>query len=278
MSNINNNHNSINNTESEKQHLDLDSDTYENSKKEYMLDHPNTINAKLFKKSIDFFPKKMNIEELEEYEYKKRKYSLQKNLKIKGFVPQLKPIKVYMIPSKLRLNQKGFKDLKRNKNNKILLNAKKYFISCPNLEDEESDKNNSLKDINCFSEKLSGLSSSNNKEYGGDGYEKKENINITRCILDNIKKTNIPKVNSKINNNTLKKKYKNEYNLAYSSESDLYDIDELNNDSILENKNENKCENKNETINEEKNNKGRNRFYSVSILDVLQKHYKLEDE
>ena len=78
MSNINNNHNSINNTESEKQHLDLDSDTYENSKKEYMLDHPNTINAKLFKKSIDFFPKKMNIEELEEYEYKKENIHFRK--------------------------------------------------------------------------------------------------------------------------------------------------------------------------------------------------------
>ena len=275
MSNINNNdHNTINNIESKKQHLDLDSETHENSKQENILDQRNTINTNLFKKSIDFFPKKMNIEELEEKEYRKRKYTLQKNLKVKNFVPQLKPIKVYMIPSKLRLNKKGFKDLKRNKNNKLLLDAKKYFISCPNLEDEESDKNNSSKDIFFYSEKLSGLSSSNNKELGGDGNNTKENINITRCILEKIKKKNIPKVNSKINNNSLKNKYKNEYHLAYSSESDLYDIDEINNNSILDNKNENK----NEIIEDEKNNKGRNRFNSVSILDVLQKHYKLENE
>ena len=63
--------------------------------------------------------------------------------------------------------------------------------------------------------------------------------------------------------------------MAYSSESDLYDIDEFNNYPVLENKNEKK----NEIFNDnEKKNKGRNRFNSFSILDVLQKHYKLEYE
>ena len=250
-----------------------DSETYESSKKDNMIDKQYNMNERIYKKSIDFFPKKMSIDIPEETEFRQRRYTLEKNIKIKDFVPQIKPIKVYVVPSKFRLNKIGFKDLKCNKNNKILLNAKKYFISCPNLEDEESDKNNSTKDINLYSEKLSG-SFSNNDLVCGD---KKENINLTRNILQNIKNKNIPKIYSKINRD-LKNKYDNELNLVYSSESDLYDIDELNNYSINEKNDENKKENKFDITNEsEKNNKGRNRFNSWFILDVLQKNYKLED-
>ena len=251
-----------------------DSETYESTKKDNMIDKQYNMNERIYKKSIDFFPKEMSIDISEETEFRQRRYTLEKNIKIKDFVPQIKPVKVYVVPSKFRLNKMGFKDLKCNKDNKILLNAKKYFISCPNLEDEESDKNNSTKDINYYSEKLSG-NLSNNELVGGD---KKENINLTRNILQNIKKKNIPKVYSKINRG-LKNKYDNELNLVYSSESDLYDIDELNNYSINENKAENKFENKFDDITNEceKNNKGRNRFNSWSILDVLQKNYKLED-
>ena len=75
---------------------------------------------------------------------------------VKDFVPQLKPIEVHLVPSKLRLNKKGFKDLKCNKDNKILLMSNNYFISCPNSEEEEEEeseidfspqKNNKNEDI-----------------------------------------------------------------------------------------------------------------------------------
>ena len=248
----------------------FDSETYESSVKEINSISENNNKEKLYKNSIDFFPKKMNIEEPEEKEYKRRKYTLEKNLKIKGFVPQLKPIKMYMIPSKFRLNKKGFKDLKRNQNNKILLDAKKYFISCPNLEEEESDQNNSTKEMYTFYGKLS----DNIIDQYPPDINKHENINNTRTNLKKIKNENIPKVYSK--NVVSKNKYIRDLNAEISSESDLYDFDDLNNYTLVENKEGNKINKKNS--NEETINKGRNRFYSWSILDVLQKKYKLGDE
>lgn len=245
----------------------FDSETYESSKKDVDLGQKEeNMKDNTYKKSIDFFPKKLNIEQPDENEYRQRKYTLQSNIKIKDFVPQIKPLKINIIPSKLRLNKKGFKDLKRNKNNKILLNTKKYFISCPNLEDEESDKNNSSKEIYNFCRKSS-VDICNDILYE----DKKENIENTRKNFQKIKK-NIPKVLSK-NNTVLKHKYDKDLNLGNSSESDLYDIDELNNYSFNENLEEEKNEKKEE---QELNNKGRNRFNSWSILDVLQKKYKLE--
>ena len=248
----------------------FDSETFESSKKDVYLEQKNDkMDEKIYKKSIDFFPKKMSIEELDEKEYKQRKYTLEKNTKIKNFVPQIKPIKIYMIPSKLRLNKKGFKDLKRNQNNKILLNAKKYYISCPNLEDEESEKNNSSKEINNFGGKYSG-----NIINEMDNDNKNGNIKIIRKEFQNIKKKNIPKINSK-KNAIFQNKYDKDLYLGHSSDSDLYDIDELNNYSFTENKEEKR--DKNYAL-EEKIIKGRNRFNSWSILDVLQKKNKLDNE
>ena len=247
----------------------FNSETYESSVKEINSISENNNIEKLYKNSIDFFPKKMNIEEPEEKEYIRRKYTLEKNLKIKGFVPQLKPIKMYMIPSKFRLNKKGFKDLKRNQNNKILMEAKKYFISCPNLEEEESDKNDSTKELYTFYGKLS----DNIINENFPDIKKNENINFTRTNLKKIKTENIPKVYSK--NVVSKNKYIRDLNSEISSESDLYDFDDLNNYSLVENKEVSKINKKNS--NEETINKGRNRFYSWSILDVLQKKYKLDD-
>ena len=109
----------------------FDSETNESSKKDINLSQTSS-NEKQFKKSIEFFPKKIYIEELNESEEVQRKYTIENKLEIKDFVPKLKPIEIHLIPSKLRLNKKGIKDYKRNKNNKILLNSKKYFISCPN--------------------------------------------------------------------------------------------------------------------------------------------------
>jgi hypothetical protein len=204
------------------------------------------------KKSFDHFPKNMEIEDPNSTIIK-RKYTMEveNSASIKNFVPRLKPIEIHIIPSKLRLNKKGFKDLKRNKDNKILLNINKYYISCP--EDEESDKNFSSKELSPFSSKKNENIST-------------QKIKFTRKILEQTKnENNIHKVNS-INSFPKKNKYESELNLGYSSGSNLYEIDELDNDSLTENKEE-----------IESNNNHRNRFNSWSILDILQKKYKLED-
>jgi hypothetical protein len=219
----------------------------------------NSSNEKQYKKSIEFFPKKMYIEELNESEEVQRKYTIENKLEIKDFVPKLKPIEIHLIPSKLRLNKKGIKDYKRNKNNKILLNSKKYFISCPNSEDEESENYSSSKEIIkelCIKDDLND-----------------SDINLTRRNLQKTKNKNMPKVHSK-NEVVSKGKYENELNLDNSSDSDLYDIDEIDNYSLLEynDKEENKKEN------EEKNNNYRNRANSFSILDILRKKSQLDNE
>jgi len=91
----------------------FDSETYESSKKD--INNSDISNEKIPKKSIDFFPKKMNIEKLDKSLEIYRKYSLENKLIIKDFVPKLRPIEIHVMPSKFRLNRKGFKDLKRNK-------------------------------------------------------------------------------------------------------------------------------------------------------------------
>jgi hypothetical protein len=235
-------------TSSKKIFQRLDSETYEGSIKEKHTE-------KQFKNSIDIFPKGMDIEEPDDSDYKKRKTTLEYNLKdIKSFVPRIKPIKMYIIPSKLRLNR--FKDLKMNKNNK----------TCPNLDEEaESDNNNSNKEIYYFYGKLR---DKNISEYF---CKNEEDINIVRNRLKKIKNGNIAKNYSK----KAVLKYDEEFNLGESSGSDLYDIDELNNYSLAEN---NKEKTKDLTNNnKEKTNKGRNRLNSWSILDVLQKKFKLDD-
>jgi len=232
--------------EEEKNYLILEKDNINQlDEEDFMCSMP--------KKSFDHFPKNMDIEEPNSITNLKRKYTLEveNSSSIKNFVPRLKPIEIHIVPSKLRLNKKGFKDLKRNKDNKILLNINKYYISCP--EDEESDKNFSSKEFSPFSNK-------NNEN------NSKEKIKFTRKILEQTKnENNMHKVNS-INSFLRKNKYESELNLGYSSGSNLYEIDELDNDSLTENKDE--CE---------ANNNHRNRFNSWSILDILQKKYKLED-
>ena len=239
----------------------FDSETNESSKKDINLSQTST-NEKQFKKSIEFFPKKIYIEELNESEEVQRKYTIENKLEIKDFVPKLKPIEIHLIPSKLRLNKKGIKDYKRNKNNKILLNSKKYFISCPNSEDEESENYSSSKEIIkelCIKDDLND-----------------SDINLTRRNLQKTKNKNMPKVHSK-NEVVSKGKYENELNLDNSSDSDLYDIDEIDNYCLLEydGKEENKKEKKE---NEEENNNYRDRANSVSILEILRKKSKLDNE
>ena len=108
----------------------FDSETYESSIKD------NNKETQ-YKNSIDFFPKNMDIEEPDEPVHKKRKTTLEFNLKVKkGFVPRIKPIKRYEFPSKLRLNKDEFQDFNCKKNNR----------TCPNLDEEETDDNNNNSD------------------------------------------------------------------------------------------------------------------------------------
>ena len=239
----------------------FDSETNESSKKDINLSQ-NSANEKQSKKSIEFFPKKIYIEELDESEEVQRKYTIESRLEIKDFVPKLKPMEIHLVPSKLRLNKKGIKDYKRN-NNKILLNSNKYFISCPNSEDEDSENYSSSKEII--------------KEFCIQDDLNDSDINLTRKILQKTKNKNMPKVHSK-NEVVSKGKYENELNLDNSSDSDLYDIDEIDNYSLLEydDKEENKKEKKE---NEEKSdNKNRNRANSISILELLRKKSQLDNE
>ena len=236
----------------------FDSETYESSIKD------NSKQTE-YKNSIDFFPKNMVIEEPDESGYKKRKTTLEFNLKMKKcFVPRIKPIKGYVVPSKLRLNKIEFQDLNSKKNNR----------TCPNLDEEESDDNdnNSDNEIYYFYGKLN---DKNTDEYLNKNEVVKDIKNV-RINLKKIKNGNIPKKYSK----KAVLKYDKELDLDDSSSSDLYDIDEINNYSLPK-KNENskdKKDKKDNDNNEEKMNFGRNRLNSWSILDILQKKFKLDDE
>ena len=238
----------------------IESETCENSNSE---NSQTKKPKKHYKRSVDIFPKKMEIDEIEE-DFSKRRNTIS----IKGnYVPQIKPIKINIIPSKLRLNKLGFKDLKCNKNNKVLLYANKYFISCPNIKDEEYNDENDYENLQYYdNNKNNSLSSS--KDFTQN---KNEDLNQTRKNLEKEKK-NIPKVYS-VNNPHLKNKYNKELNIGYTSDSDF---DESLNDSINDNdgiKFELNLDNNNNEIN-----KKRDRYNSWSILEILQKKNKLDEK
>ena len=253
-----------------KQYLD-DSETYEYSTK-YKTDNSEKNNSLIeeqnvgLKKSIGFFEKKIYIEKPESDEKitNKRKYSLDEHLTIKDFVPQLRPIGINLVPSKLRLNKKGFKDLKCNKDNKILLMSNNYFISCPNSE-EESDI--------C----LSPLRNS--------PMEKNANIKKTRKFLQKMKSGNLPKVYSRNLIESNCKIYKDEMKIDYDSGKDsfvfeddenllLYDDNDFINYNMnsfdVENENKNKKENEDHSVRN-------NRINSCSILDVLKNRLSFDE-
>ena len=247
-----------------KQFLD-DSETYDNSTK-YKNDNSEKNNSisdvsnTKFKKSIGFFPKKIFIEkpELDEKKVNNRKYSMEEHLIIKDFVPQLKPIEIHLVPSKLYLNKKGFKDNKLNLNNS--------FISCPNSE-EESDI--------C-------LSPINNLPLN-----KKGNIKKTRKILKRLKSGNIQKVMSK---NVIESNcniFKEYLKFEFDSEKDsfvlddnllLYDDNDFINYNMTNFEEEYNNENENKNNNDEFRNSVKNdRINSCSILDVLKNRISFDE-
>lgn len=97
--------------------------------------NPDSFNSK---RSLNIFPVKKQLEGSND-QIPMRKYTLESSMNISDFVPKPKPLKVEFLPSKLRLNKKGFKDLKCNKDNQILLESNNYYISCPNSDESFSD-------------------------------------------------------------------------------------------------------------------------------------------
>ena len=230
-----------------------DSETYDSSLK--TKTDSSTIERLSFnlQKSIGFFQKKIYIEEPEDDDTKNktRKYSMDEELLIEDFVPKLRPIRIHLVPSKLCLNKKGFKDLKCNKNNKILLESNNYYISCPNSEEES--------DIYLSPEKPT--------------LKINQNIKKTRNYLQRMKSCNIPKVFSKNSLNNCKKYEKDINYFDNSSNNDSSNYDDNDNFDLYKN-DYISWNNKNE-INQEKEDekdegvKRNNRINSCSILDVL---------
>ena len=237
-----------------------------------------TIN---FKRSLGFFPKKnLYMEDIDTNIYdKKRKYSMEEKLVIKkDFVPQLRPIEIHLVPSKLRLNKKGFKDLKCNKDNKILLMSNNYFISCPNSEEEEEEES----EIDFSPKKKSN----------------KENIKSTRKILHKMKSGTLPKVLSRNLIEPSCNIFKEEMKIDYESEKDSFESKEdenyINNDNLLlyddddfiqykkeekddEDKKEEKDDKKSKEEKDGKHNVRSNRINSCSILDVLKNRFSFDE-
>ena len=199
------------------------------------------------KKSIDILPKKYIVET--PFEINQRKYNMEKKL-IEEFVPLLRPIKPFIVPSKLRLNKKSFKDMKKNKQNKILIENKKYFISCPSTDEEEDSEEFNSSEDNIY------LS-----------HEKEQNLNKMRKNMENLKKINIPKIKS---NHEVTNRKNNDY-YGFSSESDLDSIDEYGDYSEI------KFNTKNCMREGENECKEVKRTNSFSILEILQKNSRKDN-
>ena len=254
-----------------------DSETYESSqrcKTDFSEKKSSTDYViQNLKKNLGFFPKKnLYMEDIDSnfnlHSKKKRKYSLEEKLVIKNFVPQLKPIEIHLVPSKLCLNKKGFKDLKCNKDNKILLMSNNYFISCPNSEEEEEEESEI--------------------DFEPETNKKDEDIKSTRKNLQKMKSGNLPKVLSRNLIEPNCKIFKEEMKIDYDSDKEdsfdfKDDINYLNNDNLLlydENDfinykiNENK-EDKN--LKEGEKIVRSNRINSCSILDVLKNRFSFDE-
>ena len=176
-----------------------------------------------------------------------------------NFAPKLRPKKIHLVPSKLRLNPNGSNTLKRNKNNQIFILSNKYFISCPNLEEEGNNNDFSSQEI--FNRK---------KMYF---------LKLLRKKMTKIKKQNLARIKSKTvlkyNNKIYRKNMIFEQELSDDDNSwDKKEDDYFNNlyKFIPDDENE---------FNQVKNNNENNevkyyRFNSCSILEVLKSKYSLK--
>ena len=177
-----------------------------------------------------------------------------------NFAPKLRPKKIHLVPSKLRLNPNGFNSLKRNKNNQIFILSNKYFISCPNLEEEGNNNDFSSQEI--FNRK------------------KMYSLKLLRKKMAKIKKQNLARIKSK----TVLKYNNKIYRKNMIFEQELSDDDDNSwdkkEDDYFNNLYKFKPDDENE-FNQVKNNNENNevkyyRFNSCSILEVLKSKYSLK--
>lgn len=206
---------------------------------------PNSYNSK---KSINFYSSKNILESINQ-QIPKRKYTLEPSLCIRDFVPHPKPLEIHFVPSKLRLNTKGFKDFKINQSNQILLDSNNYYISCPGSDNSDSED---------------------------DQYFNLRNTNTMKDMRKNmtIQKKSIPKVLSKqvVSKNNLSIEKDNILN-----DSELYSGDEKEGDDFvlsgvddisgLEHKSSENSKNQPKKIRE-------TRLNSCSILQILESNSK----
>ena len=176
-----------------------------------------------------------------------------------NFAPKLRPKKIHLVPSKLILNPIGFNGFKKNKKDQIFILSNKYFISCPNLEEEGNNNDFSSQEI--FNRK---------KIYS---------LKLMRKKMTKIKKQNLARIKSK----TVLKYNTKIYRKNMIFEQELSDDDnswEKKEDDYFNNLYKFIPDDENE-FNQVKNNNENNevkyyRFNSCSILEVLKSKCSLK--
>ena len=176
-----------------------------------------------------------------------------------NFAPKLRPKKIHLVPSKLRLNPNGFNGFKKNIKDQNFILSNKYFISCPNLEEEGNNNDFSSQEI--FNRK---------KIYS---------LKLMRKKMTKIKKQNLARIKSK----TVLKYNTKIYRKNMIFEQELSDDDnswDKKEDDYFNNLYKFIPDDENE-FNQVKNNNENNevkyyRFNSCSILEVLKSKYSLK--
>lgn len=233
-----------------------------------------------------------------------RKYTIEPKIFRKEFVPVLKPIEIHLVPSKLRLNEVGFKHRKKKNFKKDLLSC----FSCPCSEEENSDRDNDF-DLSNSSDisELSDLSQNINKIINENGIKgirrqfiklKSDSIHkvMTKNTLKNKKAKQFDcfdKINDNYEDNINNIYKENEYEDSFSS--DLYeDNNNFTNYSIQPQIKIKQNKSSNQIINSNRNNdnifnndnyqnnsnginKKRDRIYSFSILDTFKNKLRIDN-
>ena len=176
-----------------------------------------------------------------------------------NFAPKLRPKKIHLVPPKLILNPICFNGFKKNKKDQNFILSNKYFISCPNLEEEGNNNDFSSQEI--FNRK---------KIYS---------LKLMRKKMTKIKKQNLARIKSK----TVLKYNTKIYRKNMIFEQELSDDDnswEKKEDDYFNNLYKFIPDDENE-FNQVKNNNENNevkyyRFNSCSILEVLKSKYSLK--
>lgn len=218
----------------------------------------NVLINKHRKKSHDFNTKRININDIDVKKIIKRKFTKENISSIQGFAPKIKPIKNQIIPSKLILN----------KNENKLLNSSKSFTYVPNSEGEDI-YNSSQESFPFYIKK----NYSNNFDKNNIENYSRQNIKEIRKHLIKNKKKKIEK-SSSVHYSQITQRTKSEIlNLDDSSGGSYLNEEEY--DEYLSLRKDFTC--KKENI-KDQSNIFINRTNSMSILELLEKKFKLDDK